>query len=287
MTELRERMVVVGAGTMGHGIAQVSAMKGMEVVLVDRNEEVLKKALDAVRANLEKGVKRGKVEASVRDEALTLISTTTDLEGACTGARWAVEAVPEKLEIKKAIFEQLDQYMPHNAYIASNTSSMSITQLGSFMSRPERLIGLHFFNPVHIMKLLEIVVGHLTSDATLDAARTLGERLGKTTITVRDMPGFATSRLGIATGMEAIRMVEEGVASAQDIDTAMELGYRWPMGPLKLTDLVGLDVRLAITEHLYHELGTDTFRPPQLLKQLVRAGKLGKKSGQGFYSWED
>lgn len=272
---------------MGHGIAQVTAMAGLETTLVDLSPDAVAHGRARIEANLAKGVKRGKVSEATRDAALEALSTSTDLAAASAGATWIIEAVPEDEGIKRAVLGTIDAAAPAHAWIASNTSSMSITALGAMTGRPERVIGLHFFNPVHIMALLEIVRGELTSDETLAAAQALGALLGKTCIVVRDSPGFATSRLGIAVGMEAIRMVQEGVASAQDIDTAMTLGYRWPMGPLKLTDLVGLDVRLAITEHLYSELGSDTFRPPQLLKRMVRAGKLGKKSGEGFYRWDD
>jgi 3-hydroxybutyryl-CoA dehydrogenase len=278
-------VVVVGAGTMGHGIAQVCAMNGSSVVLVDTDSDRVNNGLAKVRANLDKGVSRGKVTPAVRDGALAQLGSSLDLASACAAADLVVEAIPEDMELKRRVFGTIDAAAPGHAVIASNTSSMSITALGAFTSRPQQVIGLHFFNPVHIMKLLEIVIGELTSEDVLARCRAFAEDIGKTSIVVRDSPGFATSRLGIAVAMEAIRMVQEGVASAEDIDTAMELGYRFPMGPLKLTDLVGLDVRLAITEYLYTELGTDTFRPPQLLKRLVRAGKLGKKTGQGFYDW--
>ncbi len=280
-----QRVTVVGSGTMGHGIAQVSAQAGAEVCLVDVSASALERALGHIRSNLEKGVAKGKVSAEARDAALGRLRTSTELASACADASLVVEAVPERLEIKRAVLEVADAHAPAGALLASNTSSMSITTLAAMTQRPERFIGLHFFNPVHVMTLLEIVTGELTSAETLAEARAIGAWLGKECIVVRDSPGFATSRLGIAVAMEAIRMVQEGVGTAEDIDRAMELGYRFPMGPLRLTDLVGLDVRLAITEHLYQELGTDTFRPPLLLKRLVAAGRLGKKSGQGFYTW--
>jgi 3-hydroxybutyryl-CoA dehydrogenase len=286
MTTGFQNVIVIGAGTMGHGIAQVCAMTGRRATLVDIDAARLEAALAKVASNLSKGVARGKVAAEVRDRALPLLSSSTDLAAACADADLVVEAVPEDMDLKERILRTVDASAPAHAVLASNTSSMSITALGAFTQRPERVIGLHFFNPVHIMALLEIVTGELTDPDVTAACQAFATEIGKTPIVVRDAPGFATSRLGIAVAMEAIRMVQEGVASPQDIDTAMELGYRFPMGPLKLTDLVGLDVRLAITEHLHRELGTDTFRPPQLLKRLVRAGKLGKKSGQGFYDWE-
>jgi len=280
-----DRVTIIGSGTMGHGIAQICAMAGRSVILVDVAESQVAAAVGKIRANLDKGVARGKVTAEVRDGALERLSTSTDLSDACLEADLVIEAVPERMEIKRQVLGAVDAAAPAHALIGSNTSSMSITALGSLTRRPTQVIGLHFFNPVHIMTLLEIVVGEVTSEATLAASRAFGAAIGKECIVVNDSPGFATSRLGIAIAMEAIRMVQEGVGSAQDIDKAMELGYRFPMGPLRLTDLVGLDVRLAITEHLYSELGTDTFRPPQLLRRMVRAGKLGQKSGQGFYDW--
>ena len=280
-----ERVVVVGSGTMGHGIAQVVAMTGRAVAMVDTTQNLVDAGLARIRQNLDKGVARLKVTPEARDGAMACVSLATDLGAACEGASLVIEAVPEKLDLKQRIFRIVDEAAPAEAVLASNTSSMSITSMGSWTRRPHKVIGLHFFNPVHIMALLEIVRGELTDEATLSDCLDFADQIGKTPITVLDSPGFATSRLGIAIAMEAIRMLQEGVASAQDIDRAMELGYRFPMGPLKLTDLVGLDVRLAITEHLYNELGSDTFRPPQLLKRMVRAGKLGKKSGQGFYDW--
>jgi len=196
-----------------------------------------------------------------------------------------VEAAPEDLEIKQKLFRRLSEVAAPSAILASNTSSLSLTEIAAAATHPERVVGMHFFNPVHVMKLLEVVRAHQTSDETLASVRAAGERMGKQVIAVEDHPGFASSRLGIALGMEAIRMLEEGVASAEDIDRAMELGYGHPMGPLKLTDLVGLDVRLAIAEYLHRELGNPAFRPPQLLKKMVRAGKLGKKSGEGFFRY--
>ena len=196
-----------------------------------------------------------------------------------------IVAIPEDLALKQALYRDLSRLCAPDAILATNTSSLSLTEIAAAATHPERVVGMHFFNPVHLMKLLELVRAHQTSEQTLETVRAVGERLGKQTIVVKDHPGFASSRLGIALGMEAIRMVEEGVASAADIDRAMVLGYGHPMGPLKLTDLVGLDVRLAIAEYLYAELGSPTFRPPQLLKKMVRAGQLGKKSGQGFYKY--
>lgn len=279
------RVCVIGAGTMGHGIAQVCAMAGLEVTMVDTAVSVLEDARARVDANLRKGVARGKVAASVRDGVLSRLQQSTDLESSCAACDLVIEAVPEIRELKEAVLRRASAAAPQRALISSNASSMSITALAACTDGPERFVGLHFFSPVHIMSLLEIVRGQLTSESTLAKAKRFAAALGKTAILVSDSPGFATSRLGVAIGLEAIRMVEAGVASPRDIDTAMELAYRFPMGPLRFGDLVGLDVRLSIAEHMYRELGTDTFRPPQLLKQMVRSGKLGKKSGQGFYQW--
>ena len=190
------------------------------------------------------------------------------------------------MDLKLNLFRRLDEVVPDSCILATNTSSLSVTEIAAATRRPERVVGMHFFNPPHIMKLLEVVRGYRTSDPTVDRAAELGRRMGKEIIVVADSPGFATSRLGVALGLEAIRMLEEGVASAEDIDRAMELGYRHTMGPLKLTDLVGLDVRLSIAEYLHQELGMEQFRPPRLLKKMVMAGKLGRKSGEGFYRYE-
>lgn len=282
-----ERAVVVGAGTMGHGIAQVLAQAGIDTSLVDTTQDFVDRGLARVQQNLEAGVAKGKVTAAARDQALAHLSGTTQLEAALTGADLLVEAIPEDMKKKRELFALADAKMHAAAMLASNTSSLSITEIASATKRPEHVIGLHFFNPVHLMKLLEIVRGALTAPALVDSARALGERLGKTCIVVNDSPGFATSRLGLAVGLEATRMLEEGVASAADIDTAMKLGYGYPMGPLALGDLVGLDVRLAIAEAMFEELGTDTFRPPRLLKKLVRLGHVGKKSGRGFFLYDD
>lgn len=282
-----ERAVVVGAGTMGHGIAQVLAAAGIEVTLVDTTVELVDRGLARIKANLEAGVAKGKVTAAARDLALAKVCGATDLELALSSSDLLVEAIPEDMQKKRELFALADAKMHVGALLASNTSSLSITEIASATKRPEHVIGLHFFNPVHLMKLLEIVKGALTAAAVVDAARALGARLGKTCIVVNDSPGFATSRLGLAVGLEATRMLEEGVASAADIDTAMKLGYGYPMGPLALGDLVGLDVRLAIAEAMHEQLGTDTFRPPRLLKKLVRLGHLGKKSGRGFFLYDD
>ena len=278
-------VAVLGAGTMGHGIAHVAAAAGYDTRLFDVAPAGVESGLAKIRANLAKGVEKGKLTADARDAALARLAGSTDLAEATRGADLVIEAVPEKLALKVQVLGESAKHAGEHAILASNTSSLALTEIAAALPRPERVIGMHFFNPVHVMKLLEVVRAHQTSEETLAAVREVGAKLGKDVIVVRDMPGFASSRLGIALGMEAIRMLEEGVATAEEIDKAMELGYGHPMGPLKLTDLVGLDVRLAIGEYLYAELGGAQFRPPQLLKRLVRAGKLGRKSGEGFYRY--
>ncbi|HKJ02659.1 MAG TPA: 3-hydroxyacyl-CoA dehydrogenase family protein [Longimicrobiales bacterium] len=280
-----DAVAVLGAGTMGHGIAQVCAGAGCRVALYDIDEAAVARGLERIRGNLDKGVALGKVAAGERDAVLARVGTTTSIGEAVTGADLVVEAAPESLELKAGIFAEVDRAAPDHAVLATNTSSLSIERIAQAVADPSRLLGLHFFNPVHIMRLVEVVWGPDTSDSTRMAAEAFVRRLDKEPVVVKDSPGFASSRLGIVLGMEAIRMVEEGVASPQDIDKAMELGYRHPMGPLKLTDLVGLDVRLGIAEYLTETLGSEAFRPPELLKRMVAEGKLGKKSGQGFYDW--
>jgi len=279
-----QALAVVGAGTMGHGIAQVAAVAGCQVRLVDRDAPRLEAAIGSIAKSLEKLVAKGRVEGAARDRALAQVSTTTDLEAAVGGVDLVVEAVPEDLPLKLALFQQIDAAAPASALLATNTSSLSVTEIAGATGRAERVVGLHFFNPVPLMALVEVVAGLRTEPEAVTQARLFAEALGKEPIVVRDFPGFATSRLGVIAGVEAIRMVEQGVASPADIDKAMRLGYRHPMGPLELGDLVGLDVRLAILEHLTKELG-EQFRPPALLRQMVRAGKLGRKTGEGFYRY--
>lgn len=281
-----QKAAVLGAGTMGHGIAQVLAMCGIETTLFDVDGEAVERGIARVRANLDKGVERGKVEASLRDEASARLGGATDLGAAIEGAGVVIEAVPERIELKRTIFEELGRSLGPEVLLATNTSSLSVTEIASAAAHPERVVGMHFFNPVHIMKLVEVVRGEASSEEAVRTALDLASRMGKEPIDVADAPGFASSRLGIAIGMEAIRMVEEGVASPADIDKAMTLGYGFPMGPLRLTDLVGLDVRLSIAEYLSGTLGP-RFEPPALLRKMVEEGKLGRKSGEGFYDWSE
>jgi 3-hydroxybutyryl-CoA dehydrogenase len=280
-----ETVAVLGAGTMGAGIAQVCAQAGSSVILQDVTDEFAQKGLSRVRDFLQKGVEKGKVTALQRDDVLARITTTTDRVRACRTAHLVVEAVPEKLELKNGLFREIGAVVAPACVLASNTSSLSLAKVFAGVVGPERCIGMHFFNPVPLMALLELVRTAATSQATIDAATEFGKQLGKEPILVKDSPGFASSRLGVYLGLEAIRMLEGGVASAEDIDKAMVLGYGHPMGPLRLTDLVGLDVRLAIADYLAKELSHPGFKVPELMRKMVAEGKLGKKTGQGFYRW--
>ncbi|MCS6901801.1 MAG: 3-hydroxyacyl-CoA dehydrogenase family protein [Myxococcales bacterium] len=279
-------VAILGAGTMGHGIAQLTAQRGYPTRLFDITREAAATGFSKIEAALTRLLDKGKLSPEDRQQTLARISPTDNLTQAVSGAGVLIEAAPEKMDLKIDLLSRALRDAPEDALIASNTSSLSITELGQRTGQAHRVLGLHFFNPPSVMELLEVVRGVSTSPDTLDRALAFARDLNKTPIVVRDFPGFATSRLGVVLGAEAIRMVEQGVASVADIDRAMELGYRHPMGPLKLTDLVGLDVRLAILEHLHRELG-EAFRPPALLRQLVRAGHLGKKTGVGFYRWTE
>lgn len=280
------RVAVLGAGTMGHGIAQVAAMAGHEVTIRDIDEEVLESGIETIRDNLRGGVERDKVTEEAMGDTLERISGTLDLAEAVTGVDVVIEAVPESMALKREVFEEVEPAVDRETVIATNTSSLSVTEIASALDEPERAVGVHFFNPVHIMGLVEVVRAEQTNDETVTFIEEFVDDIEKTAVVVDDMPGFATSRLGVTLGVEAIRMVQEGVATAEDIDTAMRLGYNHPMGPLELTDHVGLDVRLDVLTYLREELG-ERFRPPQLLKRKVNAGNFGRKTGVGFYEWED
>ncbi len=279
-------VAVLGAGTMGHGIAQVAAAAGMPVRLYDIDQARVDAGLAKIRGNLQVGVDKGKIDATSRDATLARLSGTPDLERAAAGVDLVIEAVPERLELKHDVLGRAARHADPKAILGTNTSSLSIAKIAAALPDPGRVVGMHFFNPVHIMKLLEVVVADTTDPAVVVRVRELGAKMGKECITIKDSPGFATSRLGLVIGLEAIRMVEQGVGTAEDIDKAMTLGYGFPMGPLRLTDLVGLDVRLSIAEYLSTALPDGAhFRPPQLLRDLVAQGRLGKKSGRGFYEW--
>ena len=279
-------VTVLGTGTMGQGIAQVAAQSGHTTRVYDVADGRANAAVSAIAAQLEKLVAKGKIDAGARAATLNRLSAALSPADACIGSDVVIEAVPEDMQLKVSLLQAVLPSADKNAIVASNTSSLSITELGVRLGAAERTVGLHFFNPPPVMELVEVVRGLTTSDDTLERALGFVRTLKKTPIIVRDVPGFATSRLGVILGAEAMRMLETNVASAADIDRGMELGYRHPMGPLKLTDLVGLDVRLAILEHLQREIG-EQFRPPTILRAMVRAGRLGKKTGEGFYKWVD
>jgi 3-hydroxybutyryl-CoA dehydrogenase len=282
-----KRVAVIGAGTMGHGIAYVAAVAGCEVRLTDARADALPQALDKIEALLAGGIKRGKLAANEHAAIRKRIQAEPQIRAAVSDADVVIEAVVEDLTIKQRLFADVERAAPRAALLASNTSSLSIGEIASAMTQPARLVGMHFFNPVHIMKLVEVVTHGRDSRPAAERAVEFARQLGKEPIVVRDSPGFASSRLGIVLGLEAMRMLEQDVASAEDIDKAMELGYNHPMGPLKLTDLVGLDVRLAIAEYLYATLGKAQYEPPKILKDKVKKGELGKKTGKGFYTWSD
>ncbi|HEY3102462.1 MAG TPA: 3-hydroxyacyl-CoA dehydrogenase family protein [Pyrinomonadaceae bacterium] len=277
---------VLGAGRMGHGIAQVAAGAGYQVVMRDIDDAAIQGGMTAIERNLIKGVQLGKVTEPERAETLARIRATTDIAD-LRESDLVIEAAPEKLELKQNLLRETESLVRTDCIFATNTSSLSITEIAKASERPANVVGMHFFNPVHIMRLVEIVIGKQTSDDTTATVREVALRMKKEPIVVRDVPGFASSRLGVTLGLEAMRMVEQGVASARDIDTAMELGYNHPVGPLKLTDLVGLDVRLSIAEYLHTALRSETFRPPEILRRMVSEGKLGKKTGEGFYKWNE
>jgi 3-hydroxybutyryl-CoA dehydrogenase len=277
-------VAVIGGGRMGAGIAQVFAALGASVVVVESGAD----AADAARRRVEKGLRtaaeRGSLGATTPQDALARVRLTTDPAGLPPDAELVVEAVPERTELKVQVLAAAEAAVGPHAVLATNTSSLSIAELATALEYPQRFLGMHFFNPVPASQLVEIVIGPQTASQARDRALAWVSALAKTAIVVKDSPGFATSRLGVLLGLEAIRMLEEGVADAQSIDRAMELGYRHPMGPLRSTDLVGLDVRLAIAEYLHAALG-DRFAPPQLLRDKVARGELGRKSGRGFYAW--
>jgi len=287
MTSPIRVVTVIGSGTMGSGIAQASALAGFRTHLFDLDAAALRRGMDRALSQMEEGVRRGKIPADQRDRAVGLLAPASELQTAARASDLVIEAIPEILDLKRRTFTELARVCRPETILASNTSSLSITAIASVASDPGRVIGLHFFNPPHIMKLVEIVRGSETTEEVVRASRGFAAALGKEAIVVRDSPGFATSRLGLALGLEAMRMLETGVASAEDIDRALELGYGHPMGPLRVSDLVGLDVRLSIAEILNRELGGERFAPPEILKTLVREGKLGKKTGQGFHRWDD
>lgn len=280
-----ERMAVVGGGTMGNGIAHVAAQHGRSVRLLDVSQDVLDAALATISKNLDRQIKKGALDEATKAEILGRIETGTDLAAGVTDVQLVVEAVPEKMELKRTIFTTLDASAPADAILASNTSSISITEIAAVTSRPEKVIGMHFMNPVPMMQLVEVIRGLATSDETTAATIELSKELGKTPVEVNDFPGFVSNRVLLPMINEAIMALMEGVAEPEAIDTVMKLGMNHPMGPLALADLIGLDTCLNILEVLHRELGDDRYRPSPLLRKYVAAGWLGRKSGRGFYTY--
>ena len=279
------KVAIIGAGTMGAGIAQVCAQAGWKTNLYDAFPNGLDKGMKAIDAFWEKGIARGKTTLEQKKKWATNLHAYQDLAAAVKDVDLVIEAVPENLQIKARIFHVLGIETKEECILGTNTSSLSIADIAAASGRPEKVIGMHFFNPVPIMKLLELVKHDSCSEETIAVAESAGKAMGKTTILVKDIPGFATSRLGVVLGNEAIRMLADGVASAKDIDTAMVLGYKHPMGPLALTDLVGLDVRRDILLNLKQSFNDDSYTPHPLLEKMVAEGRLGKKSGKGIYDW--
>ncbi|MFQ5915210.1 MAG: 3-hydroxyacyl-CoA dehydrogenase family protein [Nitrospinota bacterium] len=280
-----KRITVIGAGIMGGGIAHVAALAGYCTSLVDVAQAPLEKGRATIERNLRKGVERGKVKEADMQAALDRISPTLGLEEAASEADLVIEAIVEDMAAKLELFGRLDRITPQHAVLASNTSALSVTEMAGATARPGRVLGMHFFNPPHIMRLVEIIRGLETSEETLRTAEGVARRMGKETVRVNESPGFVTSRINALVGNEAFRMLQEGVASAEDIDKAIRLGLNYPMGPLEMADMVGLDTRLHILEYLHRTLG-DRYRPPPLLVKYVRAGRLGRKTGKGVYEYD-
>lgn len=279
-------VAVIGAGTMGHGIAYAAAVAGFDVRLTDSRSEAIPLAIRKIGDLLQGGVQRGKLSQADLSAVAARLRPAPELAAAVHDSDVVIEAVVEELGVKQRLFAELERVAPAGALLATNTSSLSVASIAGAVREPSRVVGMHFFNPVHAMKLVEIVRHPRAAAAGVERAVAFARALGKEPIIVNDSPGFASSRLGVALGLEAMRMLEQGVASAEDIDKAMELGYNHPMGPLKLTDLVGLDVRLAIAEYLYRTLEEPQFEPPAILRDKVAKGELGKKTGKGFYRWD-
>ena len=280
-------ITVLGAGQMGQGIAHISALAGFSTRLYDKDKSTLEAAMAAVEQTLSKGIELGKITNADRARTLERLTPAMTVEHGVEDAGLVIEAIPEDINLKKDLFRQVADSVPEETVLASNTSSLSITEIASGIPSPDRVVGMHFFNPPHIIKLLEVIRGEKSASEIVDRVCEIGRQMDREVVLISDSPGFASSRLGVVLGLEAIRMLEHGVASAADIDAAMVHGYRHPIGPLRLTDLVGLDVRLAIAQYLHEKLGSSQFEPPKLLQEMVRDGLLGKKSGKGFYCWKE
>lgn len=281
-----KNVVVIGSGVMGRGIAYVSAAGGFTVTLVDIRQEQIEAARENILSIFEGARSRGKLSEKEMNDGIERLTYSTNLEETVKTADLVIEAVPEVLSIKQDVFEKIDRHAPEACFFATNTSTMSPTEIGSFTSRPEKVIAMHFFNPVHKMKLVEIVRGLETSDETAAAIRAAAEKMGKETVVVNEFPGFVTSRISALVGNEAFYMLQEGVGSAEEIDKAIKLGLNYPMGPFELGDLVGLDTRLNNLKYLHEKLG-EKYRPAPLLEQYVKAGRLGRKSGRGVYDYSN
>ncbi|MCP1146232.1 3-hydroxyacyl-CoA dehydrogenase [Lysinibacillus endophyticus] len=277
---------IIGSGVMGRGIAYVSAIGGFTTTLIDVNGQALQSAEKEINSIFEKGLKRGKLTEQEAALGQAKLSYTTNLAEGVSNADLIIEAVPEKRDIKKSVFEQMEKYAPSTCHFATNTSTMSPTEIASYAGRPERTIAMHFFNPVHRMKLVEIVRGLETNDETAQLIREVAEQMGKETVVINEFPGFVTSRISALVGNEAFYMLQEGLGTPEEIDKAIKLGLNYPMGPFELVDLVGLDVRLNNLRYLHEKLG-EKYRPAPLLEQYVQAGRLGRKSGRGVYDYTD
>lgn len=277
-------LTVIGAGLMGTGIAHVSALGGIQATLVDISSEILEKALGKIKGRVQKGIELKKIDREIMEQCLSRLKLEMDLEKGVREADMVIEAVPEKIELKLEVFRKVDQLCREDVIFASNTSALSITEMAAVTQRPEKCIGMHFFNPVHLMRLVEIVRGLETGDDTYQITKRVAESMGKETVEVKESPGFVTSRINVLIGNEAFYLLQEGVASAEDIDRALKLGLNHPMGPFELVDLVGLDTRLSVLEFLHGRLG-EKYRPCPLLVKYVKAGRLGRKTGKGVYDY--